>query len=63
MEVEVSKVQRVTGQGVAVFWKVRKLLKEERVSQLGLAVRWRAVQRVKVECLLCQSQCGVNEFK
>ena len=32
MEVEVSKDKRVTGQGVAVFWKVQKLLKEESQS-------------------------------
>ena len=51
MEIEVSKDKGVTGQGVAVFWKVLKLLKEERVSQLVLAVRWRAVQRVKVKVL------------
>ena len=47
MEAEVSKDKGVTGQGVAVFWKVLKLLKEERVSQLVLAVRWRAVERLK----------------
>ena len=36
MEVEVTKVKGVSSQEVAVFKKVKKLLKEERISELVL---------------------------